>query len=121
MATIEGRPRRLAPVYVYRRDPDVAYSEDEITDRHNVRMTRGYLSDDGQWRQHIVWVTRDFAARYGYQPDIKMIRHYHDRSDNKREQIVFVTREFAARWGYTPIESSQSANSTVALRSPRSD
>ncbi len=121
MATIEGRPSRLAPVYVYRRDSDVAYSEDEITDRHNVRMTRRYLSDDGQWRQHIVWVTRAFAARHGYQPGIKMIRHYHDRSGNKREQIVFVTREIAAHWGYTPIESSESANSTAALRSPRSE
>ena len=113
---IECQPPGNAPVYSYRRDPDVAYSEDEITERHKVRMTRYFLGDDGVWREHIVWVTQAFAARHGYRPDVKMIRYYYDRNRIQQEQIVFVTREFAARWGYTPVESSESASSAVAPR-----
>lgn len=118
LPTIQYGPRR---VYSYRRDPDVAYSDEEITERHRVRMTRHYLSDDGVSRQHTVWVTPDFAARHGYVPDVTMIRHYYDRSGNQREQTVLVTREFAARWGYTPAQSGERASSTVARPSSKSD
>lgn len=120
LTTSEYHPRRLV-VYSYRRDPDVAYSDDEITERHNVRMRRHYLGDDGVWREHLVWVTKDFAARHGYSPDVKMTRHYYDRSGNSREHTVLVTREFAARWGYTPKQGVEHANATVARPIQRID
>jgi hypothetical protein len=92
-------------------------------------MVQNWTDAVGNHQKQFVFVSPEFAAKWGYQPEknesladvrnefrggagtmdvvsepktVRMIEHWTDEHGVQRKRTILVTKSFAARWGHSP-------------------